>query len=32
MNEEIHIRRKRKRKTLKSDKALLGAKVERIVK
>jgi len=32
MNEEMHIRRKRKRKGLKLDKALSGAKVERIVK
>jgi len=32
MNKEIHIRRKRKRKALKSDKVLSGAEVERIVK
>ena len=32
MNEEMHIRRKRKRKALKSDKALSGAEVERMVK
>jgi len=31
MNKEMHIRRKRKRKALKSDKALSGAEVERMV-
>jgi hypothetical protein len=32
MNKEMHIRRKRKRKAFKSDKALSGAKVEGMVK
>jgi hypothetical protein len=32
MNKEMHIRRKRKRKAFKSDKALSGAEVEGMVK